>query len=135
MSVSSEQRLRLMLGDPTNATRPESEAFFSNAVIESLLEEFGTNLYAAAAEGWGMRAAYFVEAVDVMENGSDRKLSQLHKHATERQKYYEAKSEQHYTLEEGAIGVVGQSFEIGVDEEEPIENWFPYDTTRMPVIM
>lgn len=136
MAVLPEDKLRKMLADVITVANPIGSAFFSVEEIEDLLES-NSNIYGAAAEGWRMRAADVARLVDIMENGSDRKLSQMRRHAEAMALLYDKRAAQ-LDAEDGIYdnrGIIGVSFEIGEDDEEPDPNWFPYPVFRMPGVL
>lgn len=71
------RRLRDTLADPGD----DSGAFFLDEEIHSLLAMNGNDVIGAAYDGWLVRAAFYQEHIDIIESGSDRRMSQMFKNA------------------------------------------------------
>lgn len=74
---SLRRRLRDVLADPPDDT----DAFFMNDEIHSLLAMNSGDVIGAAYDGWLIRAAFYQEHIDIIESGSDRRMSQMFKNA------------------------------------------------------
>jgi hypothetical protein len=85
--------LRLYLADPTQ-TRDGTELkpFFDDPTLDDLLSRVGGDEYAAAAEGWRIKAANTAEWVNVDVDNSSFSLSDAHKHAMDMVEMYESLS-------------------------------------------
>lgn len=133
MTVDQYNRLRRLLGDQIPSGKTEDDAFFTNERLAELIES-NHNIYGAASEGWDEKAAYYSETVDIMENGSDRKLSQLFRNAKAMSDKYDKQSEM--LIVEGMADnrTVGVPFDIGedstLDENGLDPNFFPYPVSR-----
>jgi hypothetical protein len=116
----------------------EADAFFDNNRIDDLVASHVT-IFGAAAEGWRQRAGYEFDSIDIMENGSDRKLSQYFKHCMAMADYYDKRCATEEDEEMSQNRVVGKSFETGsddcLDEDGLNPLWFPYPVQRGPVVM
>lgn len=138
MTVDQYNRLRRLLGDPIPAGKTDADAFFNNERLAELIES-NHNIYGAASEGWDEKSAYYSDTVDVMENGSDRKLSQLFRNAKAMADKYDKQSEM--LISEGMTDnrSIGVAFDIGedssLDENGLDPNFFPYPVSRgFPVL-
>lgn len=80
MTLSDLARLRHYVDEQDDTTY--GDAFLSDIIADS------TDLYAAAAEVWRMKAAKFASLVDTAEAGASRRLGQLRDNATAMQKMY-----------------------------------------------
>lgn len=81
-TIASEpvMRLRARLGD---RFRANDRPFFTNYELSALLDLYEQNVEMAALEGWYIKKAEYAELHDITESGSERKLSQKYKHASE----------------------------------------------------
>ena len=73
--------LRRYIGEPDNTT-PYTDQELSDLIDDS------TSVQAAAAEVWSRKAADSALLVDVSENGSSRKLSDVHRNALAMSRMY-----------------------------------------------
>lgn len=126
-----------MLADP-DTNDPANPPFFSEERIAELLASHVT-FYGAAAEGWDSKASYYSDRIDVMENGSDRKYSQLYKNAKDRCEGFRKQALEWEMESTKGNRTVGVSFDIGCTEDwgddglNPL--YAPYPLSRFPVIM
>jgi hypothetical protein len=86
--ITPHEKLRRYLGDKIEVGQDETQKFFPNAEIDSLIEEYGGDLIAAAADGWTQKASKFADLIDIDESGSTRKLTQRYRQANERARYF-----------------------------------------------
>src|SRR4051812_13368227 len=67
------KQLRLMVGERVAAGRTAADTFFSDDELTDMLVRHSNNLYLAASEAWGAKAADRANLVDMSESGSERK--------------------------------------------------------------
>jgi len=82
------KQLRLMIGERISAGKTAADTFFSDDELTDMLVRHSNNLYLAASEAWGAKAADRANLVDMSESGSERKLSQLFRSAKAMQEGY-----------------------------------------------
>lgn len=82
--------LRQHLGERIPLGGTDADTFFSDTEITQLLTDADSNVLAAAAQGWLMKASEYAGLVSTSEGGSRVDLSDLHKHAVEMAKHYES---------------------------------------------
>lgn len=85
MTLAELDVLRHYVDEPTTA-------IYGDSFLTDVLTRNGGDVFLAAAEVWGMKAARFSKLVDVTESGSSRKLSDKAKNATSMAAYYRAQS-------------------------------------------
>lgn len=85
MAISDNDFLRSLLDDTLVSGQ---QPYFSEDFITNLLSRTGSNIYAAAALGWSIRAGEYAKLIDFDESGSSRKLSQKFDHAMKKAKFY-----------------------------------------------
>jgi len=73
-------RLREMIGEIIVSGQTEADTLFTDATIESWIDE-ATNLNAAAVTGWEAKMAQWANLVDVTDGAASRKLGDLMDHA------------------------------------------------------
>lgn len=83
-----ERNLRRRLRDTLTDPGDDSGAFFLDEEIHSLLAMNGNDIIGAAYDGWLVRAAFYQDHVDVIESGSDRRMSQMFKNAMAMVEFY-----------------------------------------------
>ena len=83
-------RLRRMVADRLPRDGDDTDTFWTNEDITDLLVWNGNNLTLAALAGWIEKAGFYAERVTVVESGSERKLSDIHKHCLNMIKYFTA---------------------------------------------
>lgn len=90
MATSDEEELRALLGETIPEGGSESDTFFTDLDIESMLinAEFDTNR--AAVQGWRMKAASYADFVNVTEGNASRAMSDLHGHALAMVKHFQS---------------------------------------------
>lgn len=71
---------------------PNDDGGWTSPRIGTYVDEANADLYAAAAEIWGVKASAYAALVDVSESGSSRRMSSLHQNALEREAYYRGRS-------------------------------------------
>lgn len=86
--ATDEQRLQLrrMTGEVDSDTYTEQD-------LDDYIAIAADDLDAAAARIWGEKASAYADLVDITESGSSRKNSDLFKHATQQQAYFEGLSD------------------------------------------
>jgi hypothetical protein len=85
--------LRLYLADPVTDRRgQEITPFFDDPTLNDLLDRVGGDEYAAASEGWRIKAADVAGWVNVDVDNSSFSLSDAHKHAMDMVEMYESLS-------------------------------------------
>jgi hypothetical protein len=82
-------RLRLYIADRIPDGGTDDEAFFSDLILDDVLERQG-DVYAAASECWAIKQAYYADMVDLSDTTMSRAYSDLHRHASEMVVYYTA---------------------------------------------
>lgn len=85
ITAADKTFLRLILDD---VIREDVEPFFGEEALEEILNRTSSDIYAAAALGWSLRAADYAKLIDFDESGSSRKLSQKFDHAMKKAKFY-----------------------------------------------
>lgn len=81
--ATPEERTRLR----EYINEPDDTGGWTDARLDGYIDE-ATNLYHAAGNIWGVKAATYAAMVDVSESGSSRSLSGLFKNAQAMQKHY-----------------------------------------------
>lgn len=107
--LSPEEQVRLHLGERIPVNGFDTDTFFSNAEIATLLSTANDNVNAAVALGWWAKAAEFASLVDTDESGSSRKMSQLHKQAVLQAKHYEELAGAEVVAATEAARVIGKT--------------------------
>lgn len=79
--------LRRLLGERVPTGGADTDTFFAEGEIQSLLNANPGNMIAAVAAGWDIKAAHLAALHDLAEGQTNRKLSQRFAHA-ERQRDY-----------------------------------------------
>lgn len=85
--MTDSERLRLYLGESIPEGGTAADTFFTDAQVTDLLAG-SESVFAAAAEGWRIKAAEYSHLVDVSEGGSSRNLSALYKQALAELEHY-----------------------------------------------
>lgn len=88
MPLAVEDHLRLLLGERIPEGGLDTDTFFTDDEVESLLETTGGNINLAASLGWRAKAAEFAKYIDIDESGSTRKLSQMYRQADLQANYF-----------------------------------------------
>jgi hypothetical protein len=57
------------------------EPFFTDDELHTLLSMTALNVWAAASQGWLIKAGVYAESIDLTEGGAERRLSQKYKNA------------------------------------------------------
>jgi hypothetical protein len=70
----------------------QSDSIYGDVFLQEVIDRNTGDLYAAAAEVWGMKAARFAKLVNVSESGSSRSLSQKADNARSMAAFYLAQS-------------------------------------------
>jgi hypothetical protein len=141
MPTATELYLRQLIGESLPPGGNEEDTFFTDEEITAMLERNNSVVQAAAAEGWAMKAADYVQFVDVEESGSVRRMSQLYRQAYQMATYYALKADAANGTS-GAPRVVGRVAQILgqgdasvlVNEyigTQTVSNVRPYPTKRM----
>jgi hypothetical protein len=141
VATAAELYLRQLIGEAIPPGGSEEDTFFTEEEITELLERNNSVVQAAAAEGWAMKAADYVQFVDAEESGSIRRMSQLFRQAYQMAQYYAQKADAANTAA-GAPRVVGRVAEIlGTGDAvvlvneyigaQTVSNVRPYPTKRM----
>lgn len=141
MATAAEEYLRQLIGETIPPAGSEDDTFFTDEEITALLERNFDVVQAAAAEGWAIKAADYVQFVDVEESGSVRRMSQLYRQAYQMATYYAQKADAANAVV-GAPRVVGRVAEIlGTGDAtvlvneyigtQTVSNIRPYPTKRM----
>ena len=86
--LSEVTQLRLLVGERIKKGKSDTDTFFSDEELVSIINTNHGNLYLAAAQCWDAKAAEYADLVDINESGSDRKLSQMFKSAEKRAEVY-----------------------------------------------
>lgn len=81
------KRLRRMLGDRIPPAGDENDAFFDNAEIQDLIDQY-TDLNVAAFYGWLEKMAEFAKLIDRNLSGADMRLSGMFKNAEAMSRHY-----------------------------------------------
>lgn len=66
----------------------QSDSIYADAFLQDVIDRNTGDLYAAAAEVWGMKAARAAKLVNVSESGSSRSLAQKAEQARSMAVYY-----------------------------------------------
>jgi len=141
MATVPELYLRQLIGESIPPGGAAEDTFFTEEEITDLLERNSSVVQAAAAEGWAMKAAEYVQFVDVEESGSIRRMSQLYRQAYQMAQYYAQKADA-ANAAVGAPRVAGRVAQIlGGGEPTVLVNEYigtqtvssvrPYPTKRM----
>jgi hypothetical protein len=85
---SPNEKLRALLGERIPEGGSDLDTYFSDAEIQSILDDTDGNIRRAAYEGWQLKAAYYADLVTVTEGNALRQMSDLHKHALDMVKQY-----------------------------------------------
>lgn len=80
--------LRMYLGERVPSGGTEADTLFTDAELTYLLEQTNQSMNRAAAHGWAIKAAEYVNLIDMVEEGSERRLSQRYKHARLQAEYF-----------------------------------------------
>jgi hypothetical protein len=88
VALTLVENLRLLLGERIPASGTEADTRFLDDEIATVINRHNGNLYLAAGELWSVKAAIFASLTDVSESGSERKLSQLFRQATQMAQSY-----------------------------------------------
>lgn len=80
------QAVREYIGEPNDVNGWTDER------LTLIIDANGLDMFAAAAEVWGIKAANYAGLVDVTEAGSSRKMSDLSKNALAMQRNYSEQS-------------------------------------------
>lgn len=83
MATSDVERVRLLLGEPSDA-----ETLFTDEEVQELLTESNDDIERATYEGWRIKAAKFANLIDVTEGNASRAMSDLHDHAMKMVAHY-----------------------------------------------
>ena len=86
--VATIDQLRLFIDERIPPGGSDADTGFLDADLQMLLDNNQGNLYGAAADGWAIKAGFYHALIDINENGSDRKMSQMYDHAEKRAKYF-----------------------------------------------
>lgn len=81
-------RLRALLGEKIPVGGSDTDTFFTDTEIDTLLTNAGNDVRRAAAEGWQNKAAEYASLVDVTEGNASRLNSTLHSHALDMVKMF-----------------------------------------------
>lgn len=79
--LTSEQHLRLLLGEQIPDGGEDTDTMFSDQEIEHFLAEGFDDPRAAAYHGWMAKMANFANLANVSEGNAARELGELHKAA------------------------------------------------------
>lgn len=66
----------------------QSDSIYADVMLQDVIDRNGGDLYAAAAEVWGMKASRAAKLVNVTESGSSRQMSQKADNARSMAAYY-----------------------------------------------
>lgn len=86
--LTYERNLRRRLNDKLDDGQDDSEAFYTDDEIHSILAMAGNDVIRASLDGWAIKMAYFQDAIDVIESGAERKMSQLFRQAKQMCDFY-----------------------------------------------
>lgn len=86
--MADAETLRALIGEKIPVGGSENDTLFTDEEIETLLAE-ASSIEIAAAKGWRMKAAAYVELVDTAEGTSKRAMSDLHKNALAMAQHYD----------------------------------------------
>lgn len=78
-------RFRRMIGEPTETSYSDGDI---TTILQAVTVDTVTNWNLAAMTVWEEKAAKYAGLTDIVESGSERKLSQLHKQALGQVKLY-----------------------------------------------
>lgn len=81
MAISDGDRLRGLIGEKIPDGGVAADTNFSDAEIDDLLAQAGSDIDRAAVEAWRIKAAMYANLVNVTEGNASRQMSDLHKHA------------------------------------------------------
>ncbi len=142
MATAPELYLRQLIGESIPPDGTEEDTFFTDDEITALLERNNSIVQAAAAEGWAIKAADYVQLIDVEESGSVRRMSQLYRQAYQMATYYATKADAANSLD-GVPRVAGRVAAILANNDtvlvneyigpEPVTQVRPYPTKRFNV--
>lgn len=80
-SLNTVPSLRLLINEKIPTAGVDTDTKFTNDELALMLQRMGLSLYAAAAEGWYVKAGMYELLIDTDESGSNRNLDQVFKHA------------------------------------------------------
>lgn len=117
LSVDELALFRRWVGDSVPRSGEPTNLFFEDAELAQIWANNGGDRNAACSDAWEMKAGEYVEFVDINENGSDRKNSQLYKQASNMRDYYRSRVEQGISdRARNAPRVAGRTFNLYKDQ-------------------
>lgn len=82
--MAAEQVVQVRL----NIAEPDETGGWTDARIQSVLDAYDQDVNASSGYIWSVKAAETATLVDISENGSSRKMSDVHKNALAMTTYY-----------------------------------------------
>lgn len=116
--MATTDQLRLFLDEKIPPGGSADDTGFATEDLQMLLDMNDGDIIGAAADGWEIKAGFYHALIDVNENGSDRKMSQMYDHADKRAKSFRSRADKAIALA-GAPRVAG----IGADVWESSDVW------------
>lgn len=86
--MATTTQLRLFLDEKIPPGGSADDTGFATEDLQMLLDMNNDDIIGAAADGWEIKAGFYHALIDINENGSDRKMSQMYDHADKRAKSF-----------------------------------------------